>query len=40
VRSELAVAGTALEVAIFGARRPATVARAPLYDPENLRLRS
>jgi dimethylglycine dehydrogenase len=39
VRSELAVAGTALEVGIFGARRPATVGRAPLYDPENLRLR-
>jgi dimethylglycine dehydrogenase len=40
VRSELAVAGTALEVGIFGARRPATVGRAPLYDPDNLRLRA
>jgi dimethylglycine dehydrogenase len=39
VRSELATPGTALEVEIFGERRPAVVATEPLYDPENLRLR-
>jgi dimethylglycine dehydrogenase len=40
VHSALAVAGTALEVGIFGTRRRATVGRAPLYDPDNLRLRA
>jgi dimethylglycine dehydrogenase len=40
VTSELAIPGTALEVEIFGARRPAVVATEPLYDPENRRLRS
>jgi dimethylglycine dehydrogenase len=40
VRTDLAVAGTELEVEILGARRRAVVAREPLYDPENLRLRS
>ena len=39
VTSELATPGTALEVEIFGARRPAVVATEPLYDPDNLRLR-
>jgi len=34
------VAGTALEVEILGVRRRAVVAREPLYDPQNLRLRS
>jgi dimethylglycine dehydrogenase len=36
----LATPGTALEVEIFGLRRPAVVASEPLYDPENQRLRS
>ena len=40
VRTDLAVAGTALEVEILGVRRRAVVAREPLYDPQNLRLRS
>ena len=40
VTSELATPGTALEVEIFGARRPAVVATEPLYDPDNLRLRA
>ena len=39
VRTDLATAGTALEVEILGIRRPAVVGREPLYDPENLRLR-
>ncbi len=39
VRTDLATAGTALEVEILGTRRRAVVAREPLYDPENLRLR-
>lgn len=40
VRADLAVEGTALEIEIFGERRPAAVqANQPLYDPENLRLR-
>ena len=40
VTSELAMPGTALEIEIFGARRPAVVATEPLYDPDNLRLRA
>ena len=40
VTSELATPGTALEIEIFGARRPAVVATEPLYDPDNLRLRA
>jgi len=40
VRCDLAVAGTELEVEILGERRPAVVAREPLYDPQNLRLRA
>ena len=40
VRADLAVPGTALAVGVLGERRSATVARAPLYDPENLRLRA
>jgi dimethylglycine dehydrogenase len=40
VASELAAPGAALEVEIFGDRRPAVVATEPLYDPENLRLRA
>jgi dimethylglycine dehydrogenase len=39
VRADLAVPGTELEVEILGERRPAVVAREPLYDPDNLRLR-
>ncbi len=40
VRSDLTVLGTQLDVEILGERRLAVVAREPLYDPENLRLRS
>jgi len=40
VRRELAAPGTEFEVEIFGDRRPAVVATAPLYDPGNERLRS
>ncbi|MEM9781959.1 MAG: FAD-dependent oxidoreductase [Pseudomonadota bacterium] len=41
VRADLAAAGTALEVEIFGERRPAIVQPdAPLWDPENARLRA
>jgi len=40
VRSDLASPGTELEVEILGERRAAIVGREPLYDPENLRLRS
>ncbi len=40
VRSDLAKPGTELEVGILGERYPAQVAREPLYDPENARLRS
>ncbi len=40
VRSDLAVPGTQLEVEILGERCRALVAREPLYDPENLRLRA
>jgi dimethylglycine dehydrogenase len=40
IRADLAVPGTALEVGVLGERRGATVARAPLYDPENARLRA
>ena len=40
VRADLCVPGTALEVEILGERRRALVAREPLYDPDNLRLRS
>jgi dimethylglycine dehydrogenase len=39
VRADLCVPGTALEVEILGERRRALVAREPLYDPDNLRLR-
>ncbi|MBV8784885.1 MAG: GcvT family protein [Gammaproteobacteria bacterium] len=40
VRSDCAVAGTALHVEILGERRAAVVGVEPLYDPENLRLRA
>jgi dimethylglycine dehydrogenase len=40
VRADLATAGTALEVEILGERVSAVVAREPLYDPKNLRLKS
>ncbi|WP_137388667.1 FAD-dependent oxidoreductase [Rhodoligotrophos defluvii] len=40
VKPELAKPGTALEVEILGERRKALVEAQPLYDPENLRLRS
>ena len=36
---ELARPGRELQVEILGERRPAVVAEAPLYDPENERLR-
>jgi dimethylglycine dehydrogenase len=39
VRADLAAAGTELEVEILGDRLPAKVAREPLYDPDNLRLK-
>ncbi len=39
IRSDLAVAGTELEIEIFGHRRQAIVATEPLYDPSNERLR-
>jgi dimethylglycine dehydrogenase len=40
VRTDLTAPGTQLEVEILGERRAAVVAREPLYDPDNLRLRS
>ncbi|MBS0612580.1 MAG: GcvT family protein [Proteobacteria bacterium] len=40
VRSELATPGTRLEVEILGERRAAMVGREPLFDAENVRLRS
>ncbi|HYL01053.1 MAG TPA: FAD-dependent oxidoreductase [Steroidobacteraceae bacterium] len=40
VQTGLAVPGTALEVEILGERRRAVVAREPLYDPDNRRLRA
>ena len=41
VRSDLAAPGTALEVEIYGDRRPAVVQPdRPLYDPDNEKLRS
>ncbi len=40
VRSEFTRVGTQLSVDILGERRAATVGRAPLFDPENLRPRS
>ena len=40
VRTDLCTAGTQLEVEILGERRRAVVAREPLYDPDNLRLRA
>jgi len=39
VRTDLAAAGTRLEVAVLGTRCPATVGASPLYDPTNARLR-
>jgi dimethylglycine dehydrogenase len=40
VLADRALPGRALEVGIYGERRKAAVGRAPLYDPENLRLRA
>jgi dimethylglycine dehydrogenase len=40
VRADLAETGTRLEVEIMDERRQAKVARAPVYDPENGKLRS
>lgn len=41
VRADLAVAGTRVEVEIYGERRPATVqADGPLWDPKNERIRA
>ena len=40
VKSELATEGTRLSIDVLGVRRSATVRREPLFDPENLRLRS
>jgi dimethylglycine dehydrogenase len=37
---ERSAPGTRLEVGILGQRRPASVVQAPLYDPDNERLRS
>jgi len=39
VRSDLAVAGTSLEISILGQRVPAVVSPGPFYDPGNERLR-
>jgi dimethylglycine dehydrogenase len=40
VRTQLSTPGTQLEVEILGERCRAVVAREPLYDPDNLRLRA
>ena len=40
VRTDLTAPGTELEVEILGQRCRAVVAREPLYDPDNLRLRA
>jgi dimethylglycine dehydrogenase len=41
LRADLAVPGTALEVEVFGNRRPAVVLPdAPAWDPANERLRA
>ena len=41
VRADMATPGMTLEVEIFGQRRAATVqSDAPLWDPENVRLRA
>ncbi len=40
VRTDLAKAGTELEVEILGERRCAVVGREPLFDPDNVRLRA
>jgi dimethylglycine dehydrogenase len=40
VRADLSAPGTELEVEILGDRLPARVAREPLYDPDNLRLKA
>ncbi len=40
VRADLALPGTELEVEVLGERCPAVVAREPLYDPDNARLRA
>jgi dimethylglycine dehydrogenase len=40
VRTDLAKPGVSLEVEILGERCRAVVAREPLYDPDNLRLRA
>jgi dimethylglycine dehydrogenase len=39
VRADLAVEGTTVEIDILGERRAATVAREPMYDPHNSRLK-
>jgi len=40
LRTDCAAEGTEVEVEVLGERRAATVAREPLYDPQNTRLRS
>src|SRR5205823_2855202 len=40
VRTDLSAPGTQLEVEILGERCRAVVAREPLYDPDNLRLKA
>jgi dimethylglycine dehydrogenase len=40
LRPDLAAPGERVEVEVLGERRPATVAREPLYDPDNRRLRA
>ena len=40
VESAQAAPGTALEIGILGTRYAAEVTQAPIYDPENLRMRA
>jgi dimethylglycine dehydrogenase len=40
LRTDCTAEGTEVEVEVLGERRAATVAREPLYDPQNERLRS
>ena len=40
IDTDCAAEGTEVEVEVLGERRKAVVAREPLYDPENERLRA
>jgi len=40
IRTDLAVPGTEVEIAVFGQRRRAVVSEEPIYDPQNARLRA